>query len=52
MHRPFFLKYCSVALDSFSAVNLLVWHQEKHLAFKMAEVVLAWLSVWSEVQMI
>jgi len=32
---------------------LLVWQQEEHLACKkLSDEVLAWLSVWSEVQMI
>jgi len=39
--------------DSFSALILLVGHQEEHLACKkLSDEVLAWLSVWSEVQMI
>jgi len=37
----------------FSALTLLVGHQEEHLACKkLSDEVLAWLSVWSEVQMI
>jgi len=44
------LLYFSVA---FSALTLLVGHQEEHLALKkLSDEVLAWLSVWSEVQMI
>jgi len=39
--------------DSFSALTLLVGHQEEHLAHtKMSDEVLAYLSVWSEVQMV
>jgi len=39
---------------AFSALTLLIWHQEEHLACKKLsdEEVLAWLSAWSEVQMI
>jgi len=38
---------------AFSALTLLVGHQEKHPACKkLSDEVLAWLSVWSEVQMI
>jgi len=37
--------------NAFSALMLLVGHQEGHPAFKkMSGGVLAWLSVWSEVQ--
>jgi len=36
---------------AFSALTLLVWWQEGHLACKkQSGGVLAWLSVWSEVQ--
>ena len=40
---------------TFSALTLLVGHQEEHLGIqpvKLSDEVLAWLSVWSEVQMI
>jgi len=38
-------------LFAFSALTLLVWRQEGHPACKkMSGEVLAWLSVWSEVQ--
>jgi len=41
---------CTVA-DAFSALTLLVGRQEGHPACKkLSGVVLAWLSVWSEVQ--
>jgi len=36
----------------FSALTLLVGRQEEHLALNMSDEVLAWLSVWSKVQMI
>jgi len=37
---------------AFSALTLLVWHQEEHPAHKkLSDGVLAWLSVWSVVQM-
>jgi len=37
----------------FSALTLLVQHQEEHLACKkVSDTVLAWLSVWSKVKMI
>jgi len=37
---------------AFSALTLLVEHEEEHLACKkLSDEVLAWLSVWSEVQM-
>jgi len=36
-----------------SALTLVVWHLEEHLACKkLSHEVLAWLSVWSKVQMI
>jgi len=39
--------------DIFSVLTLLVGRQEEHPARKkMSDGVLAWLSVWSEVQMI
>ena len=38
---------------AFSALTLLVWHQEEHPACKKLSVeVLVWLSVWSEVQIV
>jgi len=38
---------------AFSALTLLVWRQEEHQAHKkLSDEVLAWLSVWSKVQMI
>ena len=40
-------------LPAFSALILLVGHQEEHAAYKkLSEEVLAWLSVWSKVQML
>jgi len=40
-------------MDAFSALTLLVGRQEGHLVCKkFSDEVLAWLSVWSEVQMI
>jgi len=39
--------------NKLSALTLLVEHQEEHAACKkFSDAVLAWLSVWSEVQMI
>jgi len=38
---------------AFSTLTLLVWRQEEHLTRKkLSDGVLAWLSVWSVVQMI
>jgi len=38
---------------AFSALTLLVGHQEEHLAYKkLSDEVLAWISLWNEVQMI
>jgi len=38
---------------AFIALTLLDGHQKDHLAFKkLSDEVLAWLSLWSEVQMI
>ena len=38
---------------AFNALTLLVWHQKEHLACKkLHDEMLAWLSVWSNVQMI
>jgi len=39
-------------VSAFSALTLLVGRQEWHPVCKMSGEVLAWLSVWSEVQMI
>jgi len=51
-HHP--VKYCSTqitAIFAFSALTLLVGWQEGHPACKkLSGGVLAWLSVWSEVQ--
>jgi len=46
--------FCSFSVDAFSALTLLVGQQEGHPACKKiwSDEVLAWLSVWSEVQMI
>ena len=42
---------CCSKLDAFSALTLLVGRQEGHPACKkLSGGVLAWLSVWSEVQ--
>ena len=42
-----------VSYIALSALTLLVWHQEEHLACKnFSNVVLAWLSVWSKVHVI
>jgi len=38
--------------SSFSTLTLLVGRQEGHMACKNGVEVLAWLSVWNEVQMI
>jgi len=44
---------CTIDFFAFSALTLLVGQQEGHLACKnLSGEVLAWLSVWSEVQMI
>jgi len=38
---------------AFSALTLLVGHQEEHLAYKkLSDEVLKWLSAWSEEQVI
>ena len=37
---------------SISALTLLVGRQEEHLTCKKGDEVLAWISVWSEMQMI
>jgi len=40
-------------MNAFSALTLFVGHQEEHPACrKLSDEVLAWLSVWNEVQMI
>ena len=42
---------CSTGILCFSALTLLVGQQEGHLACKkLSDGVLAWLSVWSELQ--
>jgi len=42
---------CSFSF-AFSALTLLFGHPEEHLTYKnLSDEVLAWLSVWSEVQM-
>jgi len=42
---------CTAVDSAFSALSLLVGRQEGHLAYKkLSGGVLAWLSVWSEVQ--
>ena len=46
-----FLCMSCVAVTVFSALTLLVGCQEEHPACKMSDEVLAWLSVWSKVQM-
>jgi len=39
--------------SAFSALTLLVGHQEGHLACKkLSDEAMTWLSIWSEVQMI
>jgi len=41
------------AFSAFSALTLLVGHQEEHPACKkLSDGVLVWLSVWSEVQIV
>ena len=40
----------AVLIYTISALTLLVGQQEGHLAKKLSGGVLAWLSVWSEVQ--
>jgi len=46
-----YLFICVCVLIAFSALTLLVGRQEGHPACKkLSGVVLAWLSVWSEVQ--
>jgi len=48
-----FIICCQGQSVAFSALTLLVGHQEEHPACKtLSGKVLAWLSVWSEVQMI
>jgi len=47
----FLLTYLKVGQYALSALTLLVERQEEHLACKKSDEVLAWLSVWSEVQM-
>jgi len=44
---------CRCVSCAFSALTLLVGHQQEHLACKkLSDEVLAWVSVWSKVQMI
>ena len=45
------LRILLIVTSTFSALTLLVGRQEEHLACKTSDEVLAWLSVWSEVQM-
>ena len=44
------LLICLAMTYAFSALMLLVWQQEGHLACRNRGGVLAWLSVWSKVQ--
>jgi len=46
--------YCNAfSARAFSALTLLVGHQEEHLACKkLSDEVLVWLPVWSEVQVV
>jgi len=47
------LIYCFSALFAFSVLMLLVGRQEEHPACKkLSDEMLAWLSVWSKVQII
>jgi len=49
----FLSHYCSIFHQAFSALILLVGRQEEHPARKkLSDGFLAWLSVWSVVQMI
>jgi len=49
----FFMFICIYSAFVFSALTLLVGHQEEHLpCYKLSDKVLAWLSVWSIVQII
>jgi len=49
----FFIAYVQTKQNAFSALTLLVGRQEGHSAYKkLSGEVLAWLSVWSEMQMI
>jgi len=48
-----YFNFTYVTFVAFSALTLLVGRQERHLACKkLSDGVLAWLYVWSEVQMI
>ena len=48
-----FIHLTVAVVIAFSALTLLVGRQEEHPAFKkLSDKVLAWLSVWREVQMI
>jgi len=46
-HHPRYSFWCA-----FSALTLLVGHQEEHPTKKMSDEVLLWLPVWSEVQIV
>jgi len=47
------LQYCNITVNAFSALTLLVGRHEEHPACKkLSNEVLAWLYVWSKVQMI
>jgi len=49
----YFMQYAEVVDIAFSALTLLVGHQKENLALKKSSgEVLAWLSVWSKVQII
>ena len=37
---------------AFSALTLVVWHQEKHRPVKFSGEMMVWLSDWSEVQIV
>jgi len=51
MTKPGFSFLCLFCVVAFSALTLLVGHQEEHPACKnLSGGVLAWLSIWSEVQ--
>jgi len=44
------MRYVNLLFTAFSALTLLLGRQEGHPACKKSGGVLAWLSVWSEVQ--
>ena len=51
LHKCLSVTSCAVSAYAFSALTLLVGRQERHPACKKhSSGVLAWLSVWSEVQ--